>query len=393
MQRRRFIGWGATLSLAGSRAWAAQNASAPYRATATAGQRRLLVLMLRGAMDGLTALPPIGDPALRSIRGNLVPEKLLQGSPFFGVHPALPTFAALLEQGQALAVHATGFAYKGRSHFEGQDIMQSGVVKAYTSASGWLGRAMERANLGNGVAISIPMPLILRGDSRSETQFPNWMQTPPESTYALVRELWSKDADLSLLGQRLVEGRQKMGMSQPTGGNFEQRKSPAGLAREAALRMLPADGPMVGLIDFDGFDTHASQGAAEGSHASKLKMVDEVIKAFRETMGARWADSLVLTVTEFGRTAAENGTTGTDHGWGSCILAAGGLVQPAGIVADWPGLDKAQLFEGRDLAVTVDAAAVYAEALQTVFGLSADQIQDGVLTHRPHGLTSSLFRA
>jgi uncharacterized protein (DUF1501 family) len=237
------------------------------------------------------------------------------------------------------------------------------------------------------------MPLILRGDSRSETQFPNWMQTPPESTYALVRELWSKDADLSLLGQRLVEGRQKMGMSQPTVGNFEQRKSPAGLAREAALRMLPADGPMVGLIDFDGFDTHASQGAAEGSHASKLKMVDEVIKAFRETMGARWADSLVLTVTEFGRTAAENGTTGTDHGWGSCILAAGGLVQPAGIVADWPGLDKAQLFEGRDLAVTVDAAAVYAQALQTVFGLSADQIQDGVLTHRPHGLTSSLFRA
>ena len=105
------------------------------------------------------------------------------------------------------------------------------------------------------------------------------------------------------------------------------------------------------------------------------------------------ADALVLTVTEFGRTAAENGTTGTDHGWGSCILAAGGLVKPAGVVADWPGLEKAQLFEGRDLAVTVDAAAVYAQALQTIFGLTPDQIQNGVLTHRPHALTSRLFVA
>ena len=122
-------------------------------------------------------------------------------------------------------------------------------------------------------------------------------------------------------------------------------------------------------------------------------MVDDAIKAFRETLGARWADALVLTVTEFGRTAAENGTTGTDHGWGSCILAAGGLVKPAGVVADWPGLDKAQLFEGRDLAVTVDAAAVYAQALQTIFGLTPDQIQNGVLAHRPHALTSRLFVA
>ena len=117
-----------------------------------------------------------------------------------------------------------------------------------------------------------------------------------------------------------------------------------------------------------------------------------MLKAFRETMGPSWADTLVLRVTEFGRTAAENGTTGTDHGWGSCILAAGGLVQTAGVVADWPGLDKARLFEGRDLTVTVDAAAVYAQALQTVFGLSALQVQDGVLRHTPHALTQILFK-
>ena len=152
MQRRQFVALGATLSLAGHPAVAAQQGAAPA-ASPAAGQRRLLVLLLRGAMDGLTAVPPIGDPTLRLIRGNLVPTKLLPGTPFFAVHPALPTFASLLAQGQALAVHATGFGYRGRSHFEGQDIMQTGVAKAYTSASGWLGRAMERANLGNGVAI------------------------------------------------------------------------------------------------------------------------------------------------------------------------------------------------------------------------------------------------
>ena len=181
----------------------------------------------------------------------------------------------------------------------------------------------------------------------------------------------------------------------PGGGTmsqrFGQRKSPAGLAVEAAMRMKPANGPMMGLIDFDSFDTHASQGSDEGTQARKLQQVDEVIKAFQDAMGARWADSLVLTVTEFGRTVAENGTTGTDHGWASCILAAGGLVKTAGVVADWPGLDKTKLFEGRDLKVTIDANAVYAQAMRSVLGLNLDHIQKEVLQFTPHPMTQNLF--
>lgn len=385
MHRRHFLGLGATLSLAGSPLWAA----GPGTDTR---HRRLLVLLLRGAMDGMTAIPPIGDPGLNALRERLIPTGLLKGNDFFGVHPVLPTFAELMGQGQAVAVHATGWGYTGRSHFEGQDIMQSGLPKPYVSASGWLGRAMDRANLGSGVAISIPMPLILRGDQRAETQFPSWMQAPPTETYDLVNQLWATQPELAPYGQRLASGRKAMGPMMPEGpGGFEQRKSASGLAREAALRMRIVDGPMVGLIDFNGFDTHATQGAAEGIHATKLRQVDDVLKTFRETMGPRWSDSLVLTVTEFGRTAAENGTTGTDHGWGGCILAAGGLVRTAGVVADWPGLAKAQLFEGRDLAVTIDAAAVYARALQSVFSLSAEQLRNGVLEHRPHPLTDNLF--
>ncbi len=387
MKRRHFLGWGASLTLAGHSGAALAQSGA---ASAYTG-RRLLVLLLRGGMDGLTAIPPIGDPQLASLRASLIPQPLLRGNDFFGVHPALPTLATLMAEGQAVAVHGSGFGYTGRSHFEGQDIMQSGLPKPYVSASGWIGRAMERANLGSSVAISIPMPLILRGDSRAETQFPNWMQAPSRELYETVDRLWSDDADLSPYGKRLATGRREMGTMNP-GGAFQQRRSPAGLAREAAMRMRQADGPMVGLIDFNGFDTHSSQGAAEGTHASKLKMIDDVLQSFRETMGPRWGDTLVLTVTEFGRTAAENGTTGTDHGWGGCILAAGGLVKTSGVVADWPGLDKARLFEGRDLKVTIDAAAVYARALQAVFGLEPAQVQQGVLAHTPHRLTEALFR-
>ena len=388
MQRRHFLGAGASLTLAGSPLLAgAQSQTTAYR------QRRLLVLMLRGGMDGLCAIPPTGDPRLQALRANLVPQPLLRGNDFFGVHPALPTFASLMAEGQAVAVHATGFGYTGRSHFEGQDIMQSGVPKPYASASGWLGRAMEKSQLGAGVAISIPMPLILRGDSKSETQFPTWMPAPPTETYALIERLWQGHPELATLGTRLRNGRAEAAMGGAPTPAFDNRKSAAGLAHEAALRMQASDGPMVGLIDFNGFDTHAAQGAGEGVHATRLKQVDDAIRSFRQSMGPRWDDCLVLTVTEFGRTAAENGTTGTDHGWGGCILAAGGLVRTAGVVADWPGLQVASLFEGRDLKVTVDAAAVYAQALQSVFGLNTDQIQDGVLSHRPHALTQTLFRA
>ena len=387
MQRRHFLGAGASLTLAGHPLLASAQSSSMF------AQRRLLVLMLRGGMDGLCAIPPTGDPGLQALRANLVPAQLLRGNDFFGVHPALPTLAALMAQGQAVAVHATGFGYTGRSHFEGQDIMQSGVAKPYASASGWLGRAMEKSQLGAGVAISIPMPLILRGDSKSETQFPTWMPTPPTATYALIEQLWQGQPELATLGTRLRTGRAEAAMAGAPTPAFDNRKSAAGLAHEAALRMQASDGPMVGLIDFNGFDTHAAQGAAEGVHATRLKQVDDAIRSFRQSMGARWDDCLVLTVTEFGRTAAENGTTGTDHGWGGCILAAGGLVKTAGVVADWPGMQAASLFEGRDLKVTVDAAAVYAQALQTVFGLSTAQVQDGVLNHRPHSLAQTLFRA
>jgi uncharacterized protein (DUF1501 family) len=138
---------------------------------------------------------------------------------------------------------------------------------------------------------------------------------------------------------------------------------------------------MVGVLDLNGFDTHAGQGAADGLNAAKLKQIDDAIKGYQEGIGARWNQSLVITLTEFGRTAGMNGTLGTDHGWGSCVLAAGGLVKTAGILSHWPGLKKSQLFEGRDLKATIDTMAIYADAIQSVFGLQPELIHKEAFTY------------
>jgi uncharacterized protein (DUF1501 family) len=383
MKRREFIKFSASLTLAGATPWA--SSAQPSR------DRRLLVIMLRGGMDGLAAIPPFADPDIGSLRAELLPSNLLPGNQFFGLHPALPTFAEFMAAGQATAVHAAGFRYTGRSHFEGQDIMQSGVMKPYSSASGWLGRAMRAAQSKGGVAISIPMPLILRGDAASETQYPSWMQAPPQATYQLVSELWNKVPELKPYASRLIESDNVRLAADGTPEPNQQRRTAYSLAKEAAQKMQLPGGPVVGVLDFNGFDTHAGQGAAEGVNATKLKQIDDALKGYREGIGAKWAQSLVITVTEFGRTASVNGTLGTDHGWGSCVLAAGGLVKLKGIVSQWPGLKKSQLFEGRDLTVTADALAIYADAIQSVFGLPPEVIQKEVFAYASDLFDSRLF--
>jgi len=383
MKRREFIKFSASLTLAGAGPWA--NSAQPSQA------KRLLVIMLRGGMDGLAAIPPFADSDIGSLRSELIPSTLLAGNQFFGIHPALPTFAELMAAGQATAIHATGFGYTGRSHFEGQDIMQSGILKPYTSASGWLGRAMRTAQSTGGVAISIPMPLILRGDAASETQYPSWMQAPPKATYQLVSQLWANVPELKPYAARLLQADNIRLAADGTPEPNQQRRTAYSLAKEAAQKMQLPGGPVVGVLDFNGFDTHAGQGAAEGVNATKLKQIDDALRGYREGIGAKWGQSLVITVTEFGRTVGINGTLGTDHGWGSCILAAGGLVKAKGIVSQWPGLKKSQLFEGRDLKVTVNALAVYADAIQSVFGLPPEVIQKEVFSYARDSFDTRLF--
>lgn len=380
MDRRHFLRSSAGLAAlnfaAIPSAWSSADAQAP----------RLLVVMLRGGMDGLAAVPPEGDPHYASIRPTIGIRGGLRLDGSFALHPAMPQMHRLWGDGQLAIVHSTGFAYTGRSHFEGQDIMQSGLARPYTSPSGWLGRAMQAAQVDGGVSISIPMPLILRGNPGASTQFPNWMPVPGHEVAQALPQLWGHDPVLAphapLIRQESLQQRQRLAMGMRP--DFATARSLPELGRLAAEEMRRPEGPRVGLIDFThGFDTHASQGADSGSHAEQLASLDRVVEAFRTHMGSAWSQALVVTVTEFGRTAAENGTTGTDHGVGSCCFLAGGLISRSRVYADWRGLHKPQLFEERDLPATTDVGAVYARVLERVFRLTPDVIGQQVIAHRP----------
>jgi uncharacterized protein (DUF1501 family) len=237
------------------------------------------------------------------------------------------------------------------------------------------------------------MPLLLKGDEQAETEFPNWMQPAQKDALAGVMAMWSSDDMLAGYAQALKTPKPRLdrsleGMSDTAdiGRNYVE------LARLAALRMKDPLGPRVAVVDIaNGFDTHGLQGADEGMHASRLADIDRIIGAFQEEMGAQWQNSLVLTITEFGRTAAENGTNGTDHGLGSCCFLAGGLVGRSGVIADWRGLKKDQLFEGRDLPVTIDVCAVYAQVLERLFKLRPQVIQDKIIAHQASPLLKTLW--
>ena len=387
MQRRTFLlksAGLATLSLTGiPSAWANDSADTP----------RVLYVLLRGGMDGLTAAPPIGDRDYDQIRPTIGIQKTLRLNADFGLHPALGVLHSLWGEGHLAVVHSTGFGYTGRSHFEGQDVMQTGIMTPYAANSGWVGRGMERAVVDSGVAISIPMPLILRGNTRATTDFPNWMPMLRATDTEAVKKLWTNDPLLEPFTEAIEMangGMQARGMGREA---FEDAKSMRGLARVAAAQMREEGGPRVGLIDMrNGFDTHASQGAEKGGHADRLRDLDALVASFKEGMGARWSHSLVVTVTEFGRTAAENGTTGTDHGVGTCCFLAGGLVTESKVYADWRGLEKRALFEERDLPATIDINAVYAKVLERSLALSPTQITaGGVLDFKPHPALNGLF--
>jgi uncharacterized protein (DUF1501 family) len=376
MKRRHFLQGtlgGVSLSFAGApAAWAQQ-----------APPTRLLLVLLRGGMDGLCAVPPVDDSDYARVRASTAVHQALPLAQGFGLHPVLSSLHGLWQAGQLAVVHNTGFRYTGRSHFEGQDIMQSGVLKPYASGTGWVGRAMEAAQSSAGVSISIPMPLILRGNPHATTRFPNWMPALSPNITQQLQQLWKNDAALAPYAQPIQLANEEQ--RQAGRADFKEARTLQALARLAGQEMAAEDGPQVGLLDSrHGFDTHANQGGNAGGHADRLKELDQAIAQYQQAMGARWQHTLVLTVTEFGRTVAENGTTGTDHGVGSCCFLAGGLLTGSRVYADWRGLKNQDLFEARDLPITIDAAAIYALALERVFGLSAKRIQQDVLEHTPN---------
>jgi uncharacterized protein (DUF1501 family) len=355
----------------------------PRLARAEGRDPRLLVIILRGALDGLGAVAPVGDPDWVGLRGDraLVLDGKTPALPldsFFALNPAMPNFHRLYQAKQAAIVHATATPYRERSHFDGQDVLESGINRPGAVDSGWLNRALlalepnGAVDPGGGRAIGIGTitPLIVRGKAPILSWAPQRLLPASEDTQARLLDLYQHtDAKLAAA---LAE-RQRLAALGGTGVTVDPMSEQSLLrgpvlarirayfaetAGAAARFLAKSDGPRVGALGYVGWDTHMNEGAAAGQLANLLGALDGAIAAIESGMGDAWRETAVAVVTEFGRTAHINGTDGTDHGTATVAFLAGGALAGGRVIADWPGLKTAQLFEARDLKATTDLRAV-----------------------------------
>jgi uncharacterized protein (DUF1501 family) len=363
-------------------------AYAPKLARAEGRDPRLLVVVLRGALDGLGMVAPVGDPDWVKLRG----EKglALDGKPpalpldsFFALNPAMPNLARLYRAQQATIVHASATSYRERSHFDGQDVLESGLVRPGRMDSGWLNRALASLEADGRIdprgsrafAVGPVTPLIVRGPAPVMSWVPQRLLPASEDTQARLLDLY-RHTDVKLA--RALEGRRDL-LAVARAGGIDAVEPPddptvAGMARlrqyfadvaaTTAKYLARPDGPRVGAVGLVGWDTHINEGATSGLLANLLGALDATIPAFEANIGGAWNETVIAIVTEFGRTARINGTDGTDHGTGTVAVLLGGALKGGRVIADWPGLKDADLYERRDLNPTVDLRAVLKGVLQ-----------------------------
>ena len=352
--RRQWLVGAAALATPVSLAWAA---TAPG---AHPDDARFVFVLLRGGLDGLGAVPAIGDPDFAAARGPLAnfgaAPLALEGTPF-ALHPSLTELHGLYRSGELAVIHATGLAYRERSHFDAQQMLESGGTRPHELATGWLGRALAAHRNHSGLALTTAVPLALRGSDRIDTWAPSALPEPAPDLLARLELLYAGDVALAQALARAKALREQPGMSDtPTAGG---RAAAIALARKAGEMVAAPRGPRVAMLEMGGWDTHANQAAQAGALANNLRTLDAALTALRESMaGAAWLRTVVVVATEFGREVAVNGTQGTDHGTGGAAFVLGGAVRGGRVIADWPGLARSQRFEGRDLRVTTDLRSV-----------------------------------
>ena len=352
-------------------------------------KKNLIVIMLRGGMDGLCAVPIKDDKNFEKLRSKINLDRTLPLTSDFDLHPALDVFKRLWDKNLAAVVHATNIPYTGRSHFDGQNLMESGGKIPYNVKTGWLGRTMKLADLtGNGLALALPMPLLIRGVPMNDNYYPVRGTLPRKEILNTIQSAF-KDYNEKILSETLnsIQNRE--------GQNYYASTDNFSLAMSAGKKLSKINGPKVAVFEVDGFDTHAAQGSTNGAHADCLNDYDRILQGLKQTMTKQAFDnSLIVTLTEFGRTIQQNSSNGTEHGYGSAILLAGGLVKKAQVHSDWPGLKKKELFEGRDLNSTIDARSIYASAMSIVFDLEFERIRKEVFWgEKLQNLSDKLFKA
>ncbi len=377
--RRHFLSAAAALSAMPAQLVLAQ----PSRASAPDDPRFVFVL-LRGGMDGLGAVPAVGDANFASARGALADfgaaPLALPGTPF-ALHPNLASLHAMYQRGELAVVHAAGLAYRERSHFDAQQVLESGATRPYELSTGWLGRALAaqgQAARFSGLALTTAVPLVLRGSERVDTWAPSALPEPTPDLVARLEMLYAGDTGLREALARAKGLREQPGMTAGI-GNPQGRNAVLALARKAGEMLATSPGPRIAVLELGGWDTHANQANPNGALANNLRTLDAGLAALRESLGTTWGRSVVLVATEFGREVAINGTMGTDHGTGGAAFVLGGAVAGGRVIADWPGLGKAQRFESRDLRVTTDLRALMKGVLADHLKIATSAIERTVL--------------
>lgn len=354
--RRKFLG----IAAAGA---GAMLVSPQIAFASVATDRRFVFVIQRGAADGLNIVVPYAEPAYATLRGALAIDASsatrLDGT--FALHPSLARTAAMYADHQALFVHAVASPYRDRSHFDGQNVLETGGASPYQMKDGWLNRlvASMPATRENAIAFAPTVPMALRGKAAVTSYAPSGLPQAPDDLLMRVSQLYGQDAQLRPLWESAMTAR---GLA----GDAGARQDPASLGKLAAGFLSRDDGPRIAMIETGGWDTHTAQNARL---ANQLKALDTMLAALRDGMGSSWSKTTVVVATEFGRTAAANGTGGTDHGTGSVAMVLGGSVVGGRVLADWPGLKPGDLYEARDLKPTLSLDALIAGAASESLGL------------------------
>jgi uncharacterized protein (DUF1501 family) len=374
----------------------------PRRARAEGRDPRLLTIVLRGALDGLAIVAPVGDPQWRELRGEdaltldgASPGLRLDG--LFALNPAMPMLHELYRRGQATLVHAVATPYRDRSHFDGQDVLQTGATKPGALDTGWLNRALsslepERSadpHSNQALAIGPVTPLIMRGPAPVLSWEPPRLPPVSDETTLRLLDLYRHSDPVfaraleERIGIAAIAHAGGIDQTPPDGSPVVQPGRIAGVrayfaeaAGTAAKFLARTDGPRVGAIVFDGWDTHVNEGPVKGRLTALLAALDDAMGAIATNMGDAWRETVVVAITEFGRTAHMNG--GTDHGTATVALLAGGAVKGGRVVTDWPGLKGADLYQRRDLKPTTDLRAVVKGLLKDHLGVSAPALASHV---------------
>ena len=372
---------------AATAAFSGWNARLAFAAAAT--DRRLVVVILRGALDGLAAAPPHGDPDYQSVRAGLAlpasgPGAVHDLDGFFGLHPALANLKGFYDAKELVLFHNICSPYRDRSHFDGQNVLESGGTAPHLLEDGWLNRALTPMGLAKGdkaLAVAQTPPLMLMGPGETTSWMPATLPAPDELFLSQVRTLYARDAVLrqSLDGALALQKTAMAAMDDPAakakgpGGGAYGNLTP--LFQGAGKLLAAADGPRVATLEASGWDTHVAQGTADGQLARRLEALDGAIDSMRTAMGPSvWKKTAVVMATEFGRTVHPNGSGGTDHGTGGAAFLFGGAVAGGRVHAEWVGLKSDKLKDGRDQPARTDLRALFKGVLAEHMGVGNDAL-------------------